>query len=103
MWFKGCLQGLRGLGGCVVPCVEIFEEKLLRVGLRRVYYGFMLVQFVRQALKSDPRSLPRIAAAAGIHRIALWRFSVGKGGLSVQALDRLMVVLGLEVTRRDGR
>ncbi len=61
----------------------------------------MLVESVRQALKSDPRSLPRIAAAAGIHRIALWRFSVGKGGLSVQALDRLCEALGVTFTQKE--
>jgi transcriptional regulator with XRE-family HTH domain len=52
---------------------------------------------IRAAVKASGRTNYSLAAEMGISPSTLWRFSTGKGGLSLELLDRLAEVLDLHV------
>lgn len=68
-----------------------------------------LTDQLRQAIDTADISRYRIALEAEIDHATLSRFMNGKGGLSMDGLDRLAEVLGLELvarqrpTKRKGR
>lgn len=47
-----------------------------------------------RAIDRDPRSVPEIAAAAGMDRVQLWRFATGQRGISLTTADALAEALG---------
>ena len=56
---------------------------------------------IRRAINESGRSRNRIAQEAGINESGLGKFVHGRQGLSLDALDRLGDVLGLEVRVAD--
>ena len=58
---------------------------------------------LRQAIETADKSRYRIALEAGIHHATLSRFIHGKGGLSIDGLDRLAEVLGVELVAKRAR
>ena len=59
-----------------------------------------LSEQLRTAIDASEKSRYRIAVDAKLDHGTLSRFMSGKGGLSIDALDRLGDVLGLELTAR---
>ena len=55
---------------------------------------------IRRAIDGAGVARNRIVVASGIDQAALSRFMAGKVGLSLESLDRLAVVLGLDVVAR---
>lgn len=59
---------------------------------------------LRATISSSDRSMGQIARESGIDIATISRFMHGKGGLSVDGIDRLAEVLGLELkTKRPAR
>jgi transcriptional regulator with XRE-family HTH domain len=54
---------------------------------------------IRAAIKSADVTRYRIELETGIDKATLSRFMSGKGGMSVETLDKLGEYLGLEVTK----
>ena len=52
---------------------------------------------IRQAVRNSGRTNYSLAAEMGVSPSTLWRFSTGKGGLSLDLLDRLAEILDLHV------
>jgi len=59
-----------------------------------------LTDQLRQAIEAADKSRYRIALEAEIDHATLSRFMNGKGGLSMDGLDRLADVLGLELVAK---
>lgn len=58
---------------------------------------------LRRAIVASGMSRYAIWKATGIDQSTLSKFMRGKGGLSVEGLDKLAACLGLELVTRDGR
>jgi transcriptional regulator with XRE-family HTH domain len=58
---------------------------------------------IRQAIKDTGLSRYRICCEAKIDQGLMSRFMSGKSSISMDALDRLAVVIGLSVTRKRQR
>jgi transcriptional regulator with XRE-family HTH domain len=58
---------------------------------------------VRDAVDASGLSRYRICAEIGIGQATMSRFMSGKGGLSMETLDRLAELLGLSVVARPKR
>ena len=56
---------------------------------------------LRQAIDASGMSRYRICKMAGLSQTTMSRFMSGKGGLSLDVLDRLADCLGLEIVARD--
>lgn len=52
---------------------------------------------LKAAIEADGRTLPAIAAAAGIDRALLWRYVTGRRDVTTDTVDRLCAGLGLTV------
>lgn len=64
-----------------------------------------LASTLRRAIKADGRTIPEVAAAAGIDRALLWRFVTGRRDVKVETASAIIRALGLEarlVRRRKG-
>ncbi|MBE3096961.1 MAG: helix-turn-helix domain-containing protein [Planctomycetes bacterium] len=62
-----------------------------------------LSQQIRKAIDTSGLSRYRIAVETGLDHAAMSRFMADKGGLSVESLDAIADVLGLEVTAVNPR
>jgi len=62
-----------------------------------------LSEQLRQAARQDGRGVRQLARAAGMHPGNLSRFLNGRVGLQMAALDRLADVLGVSLTRGNGK
>lgn len=63
----------------------------------------MLLEAIRKAIKTGKVTRYRIAKDTGISQPQLSRLMGGKGGLSIEALERLADYLGLEIIIRPKR
>ena len=69
---------------------------MVRMGLM----GRKLSDQVRDAVDGSGLSRYAICKAIGFNQGAMSRFMAGKGGLSLEVLDRLAALIGLAVVRR---
>jgi transcriptional regulator with XRE-family HTH domain len=60
-----------------------------------------ITNVVRRAIRESGRSLRDLERATGIEAAQLSRFMNRKGGMSLEAFDRLAGALGLTATRID--
>jgi plasmid maintenance system antidote protein VapI len=61
-----------------------------------------LIDQLKEAIRGDGRSLNRIAQATGVGSDRLSRFMTGKRGLSIDALDKIWLALGLQIVGPRG-
>jgi transcriptional regulator with XRE-family HTH domain len=61
-----------------------------------------LISQLKQAIREDGRSLNQIAQATGVGSDRLSRFMTGKRGLSIDALDKIWLALGLRIVGPQG-
>jgi DNA-binding phage protein len=62
-----------------------------------------LIRALRNAIKSDERTINKIAVEAGLSAAAVWRFVQGERGLSLGSAAALAETLELELSRKRSR
>jgi len=62
-----------------------------------------LSERVREAIRSDGRSISELSRLADIQRPTLSRFAAGKRDLTGDILGRLLPVLGMKITEQKRR
>lgn len=55
---------------------------------------------LREAIKTDGRSLRKIAKASGVHYSTISRFQSWQRGLSCAAIDRICSTVGMQLGKR---